>query len=50
METPSMLCHPERSMAVSEANRDTESKDPCPASTAVSAWGNSHYVIESEFA
>jgi hypothetical protein len=27
METPSMLCHPERSMAVSEANRHMESKD-----------------------
>ena len=50
METPSMLCHPERSMAVSEANRHTESKDPCPASTAVSAWRNSHDVIDSEFA
>lgn len=30
------LCHPERSLAKSEANRQTESKDPCNLGMA---WG-----------
>lgn len=41
METPSMLCHPERSMAVSEANRHTESKDPVLVGATTGKAGNS---------
>jgi hypothetical protein len=38
-------CHPERSLAESEANCQTQSKDPVPAATSTGAAGNFRIVI-----
>ncbi len=38
-------CHPERSPAESEANRQTQSKDPAPAVSATGNSGNFRVVI-----
>ncbi len=40
-------CHPERSLAKSEANRQTQSKDPCRARTAVANAAN--FRVEIRF-
>jgi len=41
----SNVCHPERSLAESEANRQTRSKDPIPAENATDNAGNFRIVI-----
>ncbi len=38
-------CHPERSLAESEANRQTQSKDPVFASVTTGPEGNSRAVV-----
>ena len=43
--TNSNVCHPERSLAESEANRQTQSKDPAPAEGATGNAGNFRIVI-----
>jgi hypothetical protein len=42
-------CHPERSLAVSEANRQAESKDPYSLAVAVGAARNSHRRMRPAF-
>lgn len=39
------ICHPERSLAESEANRQAQSKDPCRARTAEANAENFRVVI-----
>jgi len=41
------ICHPERSLAVSKANRQTESKDPVAAESATGTSGNFRIEIRS---
>ena len=41
------LCHPERSQAVSKANRPTESKDPVLARSATADAGNFRNAVRT---